>query len=291
MTISVIIPTYNSAPFLGACIDSVMNQTIKVQDIVVVDDGSTDETRATLARYGSAIRVLTQERQGPYVCRNLGAARTTGEWLGFLDADDLWEPEKVATQLARASARGVPMVYSDRYNIGERGDLPRRQSEHQQLGEGRIFADLLTRGNVITTSSVLLRRDVFDSQGGFDTTYPRAADWLMWLRVADRFEIGRCPEPLVGYRLHNANISRDTALVAACRLQIVGVALKLPSAQAFPWATKRQVWSETWRQNGWDAARHGRFRTAAGAYAQALRWWPPNKAAAAGIVKAVLRTD
>lgn len=291
MKVSVVIPAYNNAPYLRACLDSALNQTVMAREVIVVDDGSTDETTSILAQFGSAITILAQNRQGPYVCRNVGAARATGEWLALLDADDFWEPVKLAHQLARAAERGVPMVYSDRYNIGERNGLPLRQSEHQVLCEGRIFAELLTKGNVITTSCVLIRKDVFEALGRFDTSNPRAADWHLWLRVADRYEIGLCPEPLVHYRLHAGNISRDVGLISASRLRIVKSALELPSAQRFPWTTKRRVWSETWRQNGWDAARHQQYVAAARAYFQALRWWPFSRPAVSGLVKAFLRTE
>ena len=286
-----IIPTYNSAPYLRRCIESVFQQSHRPVQVIVVDDGSTDDTRNILDELGSDVLALFADRQGPYVCRNLGARHATGDWLAFLDADDFWEPEKLSAQLAVAAARGVPLVYTDRYNIGERADLPLRQSEHQVLREGRVFEALLTKGNVITTSSALLRRDVFEALGGFDVSYPRASDWHMWLRIADQYEIGLCPEALVHYRLHKGNISRDTRLVSRSRLGIVGYALGLPSARSFSAVTRRRVWSETWRQNGWDDARHGRFARAAGAYLRALLWWPLNGAAAAGLLKAFLRAD
>src|SRR5579863_4931679 len=100
-TVSVVIPTYNYARFLGQAIDSVLAQTCPVKEIIVVDDGSTDDTFNVLARYGPAVRALKQKNCGPAAARNRGVGIAGGDLIAFLDADDFWMPDKLAKQVRR----------------------------------------------------------------------------------------------------------------------------------------------------------------------------------------------
>ncbi len=148
--VSIIVPAYNAESFIEATIRSALAQTHADVEVIVVDDGSTDATRDRLREFGDRIVVHRQANKGVAAARNRGALAAAGDWLAFLDSDDLWLPDKVERQLAAAAG---PMIYTDRYNIGTRGDLPELQSCVTPLHEGDIFLRLLLEGNFITASS------------------------------------------------------------------------------------------------------------------------------------------
>lgn len=273
-TVSVIIPAFNAEKFLRETLESALGQTVPPLEVIVVDDGSTDGTVALVERFRGAVRLLRQANGGVARARNAGAAQAKGEWLAFLDADDVWLPGKLERQMASADAA---LIHTDRYNIGVLDGLPAVHGDLQPLVDGDVFSALLIGGNVITTSSVALRTEVFRDLGGFDED-PRllAEDWDLWLRVAERHAIRACREPLVRYRLHAAGLSRNPAKMNRARLLIVGRALALPRGAALPAMERRRIWSETHRTNGWDAARHGRRLSALASYAKGAAWWPLN---------------
>jgi glycosyltransferase involved in cell wall biosynthesis len=269
--VSVIIPAHNAEAFVADTVDSALNQTYQDLEVIVVDDGSSDGTVAALARFGDRIRVHQQPNGGVAKARNTGVSLATGAWVAFLDADDLWLPEKTDRQLACSPAS--PMIYSDRLNIGARGDLPELQSVATRMHGGDIFVPLL-RDNFITLASVMMRRDLFEQLGGFYTGLHGTADWDLWIRVAERHPIGFVPEPLVKYRFHDASMSRNWAHMSRERTQVIARALDLERGKALDWVTRRQIWAETWRTNGWDAGRCGARWNALAGYARAAIAWP-----------------
>ena len=155
--------------------------------MIVVNDGSTDDTLNRLQQYGSRIQVLDLVNGGVARARNAGVNKATGSWIAFLDADDLWKPEKIQRQLAHSDA---PLRYTDRLNIGARGDLPELQSLVTPMYDGDLFQTLMLEGNFITTSSVLLQRELFEKMNGFFTGLNGTEDWDLWLRIAERHRVG-----------------------------------------------------------------------------------------------------
>ena len=272
--VSVIIPAHNAAPFLRETVTSALNQSWPDVEVIVVNDGSTDDTAAVLAPFAGRIRVIDQPQSGVAVARNRGAAAARGTWLAFLDADDVWVPHKLERQLASARS-DTQLIYSDRINIGHLDGLPEIQSDLQQMYEGAVFTDVLL-GNVITTSSVLMRRSTFEDLGGFseDPGLPPAEDWDLWLRVAARHRIDVCREPLVKYRLHPAGASRNSDRMNRARIRVVQRALQQPAAVGLGSALKRRIWGLTFATNGWDAARHARRVQAFINYVRAIAYWP-----------------
>jgi glycosyltransferase involved in cell wall biosynthesis len=273
--VSVVVPAFNAQDFIVETLESVVKQTYSDLDIIVVDDGSTDATRERVAAMGRGVTLLTQKNGRAAKARNAGAAAGDSEWIAFLDADDLWLPDKLERQLARASATAAPFVFTDRLNIGAKGPLPERQSEIQPLREGDIFETLL-HGNFITTSTVLLRRDVFNSMGGFseDPDLPPAEDWDLWLRVVEHHAAAACHEPLVKYRHHQMGASRNVERMNRARSLVVARALALRRGRRLSQIRRRKIWAETWLTNGWDAARHNRPTFALKCYGRSLAAWP-----------------
>lgn len=272
-TASVIIPCYNTELYLREAIESALAQTHKPMEVIVVNDGSTDGTAKILEAYRGRIKVVSQPNRGLALARNAGVEASEGEWLAFLDADDYWAPNKIERQLQIAGP-GVDLIYSDRYNVGERGSVPELHSDLIPLFEGDVFLDLLIIGNLMTASSVLIRRAAFSQLGGFFTGCPGTEDWDLWIHFAAERPIRVCREPLVYYRLHSENMSRHPFRMWSSRIVVTKRALQLPRGKALASSLRRRIWCKTWMSNGADANRRGWRLLAVAANVRALSYWP-----------------
>jgi glycosyltransferase involved in cell wall biosynthesis len=199
--VSVIIPSYNYGRFVTQAVDGALAQTYPNLEVIVVDDGSTDDTRQRLEPYGDRIRYIYQDNRGLSAARNTGIRHAGGEWIALLDADDLWHPQKIETQLA--AIRRLDQ-------IGLMGSPPAEQMpEHlppeppmQRLGV-RDFL-LVSR---FGPSSALVRRDCFDKVGYFDERLRSVEDRDMWLRLAVQFPAVVVESPCWTYRIHADQMS------------------------------------------------------------------------------------
>lgn len=211
-TISVIMPAYNAARFIARSIQSIQQQTTRPLEILVVDDGSKDNTAEVAAACGELVRVIRQPNGGPAGARNTGAREARGEWLAFLDSDDAWLPNKLERQLTVLDG-SISLVHAY-CTIDFTGPLtPDEQS-----------FDTLWRRNTICTSSVLLRKSDFDAVGGFDTDRSIMAveDYNLWLRLLHRgckFRVIR--ERLVDYTPAPNNLSGQFGLMVRSELNNV----------------------------------------------------------------------
>jgi len=207
-SVSVVIPAKNVAAYVGETIASALAQG-EVTEVIVVDDGSTDNTISIVrAIRDPRLRLMTNDSAGVSAARNLGARHASGEWLLFLDADDRMRPGAVAALLA--AARGAPravLVYGDYNTIDSEG----RQIGRRDLLKGRRkpSGDVLTRlaaGNFIVNGGIALARaEAFRAIGGFDTSLRYCEDWHCWCRLAAIGEFEFAPKLLLDYRLHTAN--------------------------------------------------------------------------------------
>jgi len=210
--VSVIIPTFNRAAAVKEAVASVLAQTCRDFELLVVDDGSTDGTPAALARFGGEIRVLrSTRRQGVSAARNAGVAAAQGEWLAFLDSDDLWLPEKLERQMAFMEAHPQLLLSQTEETWVRRGVQVNPPRSHRKEG-GRIFLRSLERC-LVSPSAVVLHRRLLEDHGGFDEELPAAEDYDLWLRLSWRYEVGLLPEPLVIKRGGHADqLSRQWGL-------------------------------------------------------------------------------
>jgi glycosyltransferase involved in cell wall biosynthesis len=192
---SVILPVHNRPDALKEAIDSVLSQTFTDYELIVVDDGSTDDTPHVAREYGERIRCLRQENRGVSAARNAGVAASTAPWLAFLDSDDRWLPEKLARQ-ARFIAEnpGVVILQTDEEWI-RRGRRVNPRNRHLKR-EGRIFLDSLELC-LVSPSAAVMSRACFDRYGPFDEDLPACEDYDLWLRVTARETVGLAPERLV----------------------------------------------------------------------------------------------
>ena len=210
--VSVIIPTYNRAALVQEAVASVLAQTYRDFELLVVDDCSTDATREALAAWGGEIQVLRlPARRGVSVARNAGIAAARGEWLAFLDSDDLWLPEKLARQMAFVQAHPQFLLSQTEETWVRRGVRVNPPRTHKKEG-GRIFLRSLERC-LVSPSAAVLHRRLIEEHGGFDPSLPAAEDYDLWLRLSWRYEVGLLPEPLVIKRGgHEDQLSRQWGL-------------------------------------------------------------------------------
>jgi glycosyltransferase involved in cell wall biosynthesis len=210
--VSAIVPTYNRRQFICETVDSILAQTYRNLEVIVVDDGSTDGTGELLKqRYGSVprFRYIWQENAERAVARNTGIMAAQGEFIAFLDSDDLWLPEKLANQLAQFHQQPEIVLSHTGYThidvSGQEVDqvVPPPQDS---INQNRVFRRLLL-GNTIGAPTVLIRRSALEHTGFFceDRRLLAFEDWEMWTRLAYQGTIGYIPEPLAKYRLHPGN--------------------------------------------------------------------------------------
>lgn len=207
--ISVIIPTYNRQELVVAALQSVLAQTITGFEIIIVDDGSTDQTEQRLQPYLDRIRYVKQANQGVAAARNTGIRHAQGELLCFLDSDDLWLPTKLEKQLDWASAHPeYALIATEIQGIDAAGrPTGARKTDMYQIQNG-LVAEKLLFGNWIQTSTVMVRRAALERAGGFDEDVGQfGEDWLLWMRIAAESPIYFLPEPLAAYRFHNERLS------------------------------------------------------------------------------------
>jgi glycosyltransferase involved in cell wall biosynthesis len=221
-TVSVIIPTHNCAPYVAAAVESALSQTHRPIEVIVVDDGSTDETAAVLRPYAGRIVARSQANGGVAAARNAAIRRARGEFLAFLDADDVWLPWKLERQLPVFGRHPqVEMVFADGCTFAEEGDVHPSILGHlsgrfdrvrpwlQGGGDaGRVAVrpgrpDLLFC-NFIYTPGVVVRRTCLDAVGGFDESLSTCEDYDLWLRIAGRAPIAVVNEVLFRCRLRGA---------------------------------------------------------------------------------------
>lgn len=194
--VSVIIPTRNRATMVREAVESVLAQKDAPYELIVVDDGSEDNTPRLLAAYGDTVRILRREGPGGVsAARNLGIMAARGEWIAFLDSDDLWLPGKLRAQLDYFKLQpDMPICQTEEIWIhkGRR----RNPKRYHAKPSGWCFERLLERC-LVSPSAVMLHRSLFDEVGLFDESLPACEDYDMWLRIGCRYPIGLVPKPLV----------------------------------------------------------------------------------------------
>ena len=221
-TVSVIIPAYNAARYVTRAVESALAQTHPPLEILVVDDGSKDDTREVVRRMPSPVRLIEKENGGPASARNLGASQARGEWLALLDADDWWFPEKLKVQIELAAEADAGMIHC----------LPDHRND---AVPARLTFEHMWDRNWIINSSVLLRRSAFEALGGFNEARELISveDYNLWIRVAaSAWKIVTCPHILVHYTRGIGISSNSERFLRASLFNVddIGERLSLPEA-------------------------------------------------------------
>jgi glycosyltransferase involved in cell wall biosynthesis len=205
--VSVVIPTRNMGEFVVQAVESAITQSLVPHEVIVVDDNSTDGTFERLANMPPPVRVLRGPGQGAAIARNLALLAATGDYVAFLDADDMWLPGKLERQLADLQRKGADVGYTDFIRGPHLGDVSGpMMADVPEMPEGHVFERLLER-NVVLTSSVIVRRELFGRSGVFKPSLKGGQDIDLWLRLARFAKFACLREPLVFYRQHGGNIT------------------------------------------------------------------------------------
>lgn len=214
--VSVIIPTYNYGHFIGEAIESALAQTFPVSEIIVVDNDSTDDTESVVRGFGERVTYIREPNLGVSAARNKGIESSKGDFIAFLDADDTWLPQKIEKQIAK-------MLDDPEIGVVHCGlrEFDNASGEtlalHLDGSEGWVADEMLlfsTPTIIGPGGTILVRREVFENVGGFDTRLTNGEDWEFCLRVARKYKIGFIAEPLVNYRNHGENAHLDV-----CRME------------------------------------------------------------------------
>jgi glycosyltransferase involved in cell wall biosynthesis len=210
--VSIVIPSYNSEKFIATTLDSVLGQTFKDIEVIVVDDGSTDTSPEIVRTYGAPIRLVPQKNSGVSAARNRGISEAKGKFIGFIDSDDYWFREKLASQIGVFRTHPeVGVVYSSfhRWESDDQDCFPQPESFHFEGALDEI--DLEYSGWVyhlflldcwMLTSTSIFRKEVFEKCGNFDSSLPCGEDWDLWLRIAREYPMIKLKTATTLYRQH-----------------------------------------------------------------------------------------
>lgn len=214
-SVDVVIPLYNSEEYIKETLLSIENQSVRPQKVIVVNDGSTDQSRTVVEKYMKEslmiIELINQKNLGRNAARNRGLKQSESEFVAFLDSDDVWHPNKLMRQMEICDKYPeIGLVYTDFFTINIVGEtvnpsfLEANPTFNPLVGKG---GDLLFKGNVIlgSASSAVIKKRVFDDIGQFDESLHAFEDWDMWLRIAENHSFYFIAQPLVGIRKHAGN--------------------------------------------------------------------------------------
>jgi len=218
MKISVIIPTFNRLDLLKRAIDSILNQSIKPYDIIVVDDGSTDGTSDMIQQKYKSIKLIQQKNSGVSVARNNGIKNAQGDWIALLDSDDEWKKNKLEEQVNKLTDN-PKYDFCHTNEIWIRNGIRVNQKKRHKKYGGFIFDKCLDICR-ISPSSVLFNKNIFNHVGWFNDKLPVCEDYDLWLRITAEFEILFIDKPLiVKYGGHNDQLSHSVQAIERFRIK------------------------------------------------------------------------
>ena len=272
--ISVITPTYNRAAFLAEAIDSVLAQSFQNFELLIVDDGSTDDTQTVVNNYKHDARVVYQfqENQGQSVARNNALHHSRGEFICFLDSDDRWLPERLQWALDAFEAQPfVGVVYGDELVMNEAGQVTGSKSTGGDQS-GRILPAML-KDNIIPLNTGMIRKECLEKVGGVDPTIRVADDYDMWLRLSAYYDFLHIPKVMAHYRVMNVQISSDVRRRLSTNAEILKQFEERHGDRASA-AEMNGGWAYFYERGARAYAANGHWHEAYGSLAQLLRRVP-----------------
>jgi glycosyltransferase involved in cell wall biosynthesis len=274
-TVSVIMPAYNAEPFIPQALERLLNQTFRDVEVLVIDDGSQDQTAALVQAYGPPVDYIHQPHGGVSRARNAGLRRATGQYIAFHDADDVWEPTKLEKQVAVLESRPEIGLCFTSVLVVDRELSPMR------VIHARDYADfceaLLLYPSVVTgsCSSAMVRRDVVGAVGGFDPALSIAADWDYWLRLSRLTDFLPIHEPLVKYRQWEGSMSQNLALLEQELLRVLKKFYAGHPPEKYR-RLKSRCFSTQWISLSAAYYRADRVRQSLRCLGQAVCYYPPS---------------
>jgi len=208
--VSTIVPAFNAERYLGLAIDSILDQTYSNIEVLVVDNASTDTTAQVIKGYGDKVRYLREDTKGPAAARNRGLQESKGEYIAFLDSDDLWLPDKTERQvrfLTEHPEYGI--VYSQYEYIDENGELYDNKWGRVCTQTGWVFEDLLRHELQIGIGTMMIRRSSLEEAGNFNEKLITAEDTDLFIRLAKYSQFGHIAGPVARYRSHKESLTKQ----------------------------------------------------------------------------------
>ena len=273
--VSVVIPTYNYGRFVCTAVDSALSQTFQPLEVIVVDDGSTDDTRERLSQYGDHIRYIYQVNKHLSAARTTGIRAARGEFIALLDSDDLWAPEKLARQVALLlQYPELGAVGTEKFCIDINGN---RLPDMDATDGGVEFVELSLRDflefSPLCPSATMMRRRCFDEVGCFDETLRSVEDMEMWLRVRARYPVFKLTAKLTGFRVHPTSMSTMAESMFRNHLKVLDKAFgTIPELQQHG-AWRRTAEARMYREVAWmQYAAGDRWSACTDLLRSVLRW-------------------
>lgn len=270
--VSVVIPTYNSASVVVQAVSSALAQTCRPAEVIVVDDGSTDDTEARLQRYAGPVRYVRQANQGVSATRNHGVRLARQEFVAFLDADDVWHPRKMEVQMSVFAARpDVGMVGAQQFDWPA-AEFPTVDTSRPPLLTPVGWCELVIK-NDLPTSAIVVRRAVADRAGPFDPSMQGPEDRDFWMRVADISTVVRVELPLIGYRDAPGSVSKQAA---RCQAGLLRILRKQDEAARWQgrWLLRRKAFSYVHHTVAGIHNTNGSHAQAIAASLRSFLWYP-----------------
>jgi glycosyltransferase involved in cell wall biosynthesis len=287
--VSVVTATYNMGQYVPLAVQSVLEQTYKNIELIIVDDGSTDDTQAVLKPYLADPRVkyIHQKNQGQTRAKNKGILESTGDYIAILDADDIWLPHKIQKQLPCFEiSPDIGVVYTNVKLIDEKGDvlgIPQR-SYFSGMVSGRLLVD-----NFVNLSSVMISRKCLNKVGIFDERYPMSIDYDLWLRISAYYEFYYVDDVTFYYRIWDGQMSHNYKKRFECAIQIMNSFLE-EHPTLVDKKTVREAWAHTYVSQGNYIKRYSSNKRAAFIeYVRALTYVPTYLPSIKSIVKLLIR--
>jgi glycosyltransferase involved in cell wall biosynthesis len=289
--ISVVIPTYNYAQYLPDSLESAISQTYAPYEIIVIDDGSTDETPEVIEPYlsNAKVRYLRTENCGVSAARNKGIELSKSDLIAFLDADDTWVPEKLELQLPLFNNNSVGVVYSLRRPFNEQG--PIKGYKHVDVFRGHVLQRLMMH-NFISMSSAIVRRECLERAGLFDVQLSQGEDMDLWLRIAgEGYEFDYVNRPLVNYRLGGqaSNPALWDKRYQDNRMMLKKFFSDPKYKTKVSMNMRRHAWAALWRKRGYGLREQRRNLEALKCGVASLIYVPNNKMAWGVVVKSIVQ--
>lgn len=219
--VSVVVTTYNQSAYIEQTIKSVLAQTYQPFEVIVVDDGSTDDTPARIAAFEGQITCIRQKNKGVAGSRNTGISNATGEFIAFLDGDDLWAPEKLSVQVSAAISHPESgLIVVDGSEFDESGIISAslffvpwcKELPEESITSGCYYRQLLERNFITTTSQVMVPAKVLKSIGNSDNSFKRASDFDLYIRIAAHYDVTIIKKPLIRWRCLPSSVSGPRSL-------------------------------------------------------------------------------
>jgi glycosyltransferase involved in cell wall biosynthesis len=290
--VDILIPSYNTARYLPFAVESVVAQTFSDWRILLVDDGSTDNTPELAAEYvqrlGARMKYIRQENAGLPAARNTAIRNSSAEFLALLDADDIWLPHRLEESLASFADRPrVGLSYGLIERIGPDGAVFDTFAGNPKYAEGMIAPYIFMRQVELPCPTMTFRRQCVDEVGLFDETMRATEDRDLWLRIALRYEVAAIPRVIAQYRTSPSSMSTDPSRMLRAQLQFIR---KHYGAPGCGWVTMRRATSRVYKQQAEALERRKEFRPALLSALRALGKFPFDTGNARTVVSLLLQT-